>query len=102
MTSRDYIRTKSDATLPASAPNPHNQTLTVGLGITPSLLSLLPAQQAPAGYTLFVTRDYRRWGLSPRPENPPKGKDLRLLEFFSLNKLVIALRVPLTDINTSL
>jgi hypothetical protein len=51
-------------------PNPHNRTLTVGPGITPSLLSLLPAQQAPAGYTLL--RDYRRWGLPPRPENPHK------------------------------
>jgi len=43
------------------------RTLTVGFGITPNLLTLLREKKALAG--LGFVYPYRRWGLSPRPEN---------------------------------
>jgi hypothetical protein len=47
------------------------RTLTVGFGITPNLLTLFPkvkdGNKALAG--LGSLSLYRRWGLSPRPEN---------------------------------
>mgnify|MGYP000135167806 CR=1 FL=1 len=59
----------------------HNQTVTVGLGITPSLLVLLvtESKEAPAGYVYFKFKlyDYRRWGITPRPENLDKGIEKR-------------------------
>jgi hypothetical protein len=42
------------------------RTLTVGLGIAPNLLTL-PLQEGARG--LGLLHPYRRWGLSPRPEN---------------------------------
>jgi hypothetical protein len=47
------------------------RTLTVGFGITPNLLTL-PFQQIPGeegARGLGLLHPYRRWGLSPRPEN---------------------------------
>jgi hypothetical protein len=50
--------------------------MTVGPGIKPGLLTFainLPSKQvkrkALAGYALKELRDYRRWGVAPRPEN---------------------------------
>src|SRR5215475_4969736 len=53
------------------------RTLTVGFGVTPNLLTLNPSEKsfwrkipwdkALAG--LGLDDPYRRWGLSPRPEN---------------------------------
>jgi hypothetical protein len=47
------------------------RTLTVGLGISPNLLTLpaLSSGQALAGFEGPKGHRYRRWGLSPRPEN---------------------------------
>jgi len=42
------------------------RTITVGSGITPDLLTLLPSKGARG---LPRCRDHRRWGLAPRPEN---------------------------------
>ena len=44
------------------------RTLTVGFGFTPNLLTLPPCQERKALAGLGF-RLYRRWGLSPRPEN---------------------------------
>src|SRR5450432_2011606 len=44
------------------------RTLTVGFGITPNLLTLLPTREEGAR-GLGLLHPYRRWGLSPRPEN---------------------------------
>src|SRR5436190_21729318 len=55
------------------APQPFSfiRTLTVGLGIAPNLLTLFPRkisrEQGARG--LGLLHPYRRWGLSPRPEN---------------------------------
>src|SRR5258707_229809 len=43
------------------------RTLTVGFGITPNLLTLPFAKEGARG--LGLRHPYRRWGLSPRPEN---------------------------------
>jgi hypothetical protein len=51
------------------------RTLTVGFGITPNLLTLflqgirrgIPGEQGARG--LGLVHPYRRWGISPRPEN---------------------------------
>src|ERR1043166_8713365 len=43
------------------------RTLTVGFGIAPNLLTLLPKEEGARG--LGPCDPYRRWGLSPRPEN---------------------------------
>lgn len=48
----------------------HNQTLTVGSGISPDLL-IPPCSGGARGLRLpllLQVKDYRRWGLSPRPE----------------------------------
>jgi hypothetical protein len=54
----------------ASRPFSFIRTLTVGFGITPNLLTLLP-EGIPRGKALagLGFRPYRRWGISPRPEN---------------------------------
>ena len=46
------------------------RTLTVGPGITPGLLSFRIAPEALAGFQRQLI--YRRWGISPRPENKQK------------------------------
>src|ERR1700722_7565154 len=45
------------------------RTLTVGFGLTPNLLTLplFPKQEGARG--LGLSHPYRRWGVSPRPEN---------------------------------
>jgi hypothetical protein len=43
------------------------RTLTVGFGITPNLLTLPQLEEGARG--LGLVSPYRRWGLSPRPEN---------------------------------
>jgi len=48
--------------------------MTVGPGITPGLLTLLPiiAQRrvvTKRSRAMRVARNYRRWGVAPRPEN---------------------------------
>ena len=43
------------------------RTLTVGPGITPDLLTFEFAPKALAGFQPELI--YRRWGISPRPEN---------------------------------
>ena len=43
------------------------RTLTVGSGITPDLLTFKVASEALAGFQRTLI--YRRWGISPRPEN---------------------------------
>jgi hypothetical protein len=45
------------------------RTLTVGFGITPNLLTLVPKGGKKALAGLGFVHPYRRWGLSPRPEN---------------------------------
>jgi len=63
-------------------PHSHNQTITVGFGIPPNLLSSCwirdesPHERPRATpwiagwlYPSFTKVDYRRWGLTPRPEN---------------------------------
>src|SRR6185312_1031302 len=44
------------------------RTVTVGFGITPNLLTLLPGREGGAR-GLGLRHPYRRWGFSPRPEN---------------------------------
>jgi hypothetical protein len=44
------------------------RTITVGFGITPNLLTLLPKGEEGAR-GLGLRHPYRRWGFSPRPEN---------------------------------
>jgi hypothetical protein len=49
--------------------------MTVGPGIKPGLLTFVKRRasrafhKALAGYAPNRLRDYRRWGVSPRPEN---------------------------------
>jgi len=48
--------------------------MTVGPGITPGLLTLSPEANGAASGTkrsraMRVARNYRRWGVAPRPEN---------------------------------
>jgi hypothetical protein len=52
------------------APQPFSfiRTLTVGFGFAPNLLTLPPFREEGAR-GLGRRRPYRRWGLSPRPEN---------------------------------
>jgi len=49
-----------------SLPSPI-RTLTVGPGITPDLLTFRLTAKALAGFQPKLI--YRRWGISPRPEN---------------------------------
>src|SRR3954471_7130092 len=55
------------------APQPFSfiRTLTVGLGIAPNLLTLFPRRSSreQGARGLGLLHPYRRWGLSPRPEN---------------------------------
>jgi hypothetical protein len=44
------------------------RTITVGFGITPNLLTLL-LERKEGARGLGLRHPYRRWGLSPRPEN---------------------------------
>src|ERR1700722_12177330 len=69
------IRNDKPRGLRLSRPFSFIRTLTVGFGITPNLLTLFPNGN-PTGYPweqgargLGLSRLYRRWGLSPRPEN---------------------------------
>jgi hypothetical protein len=64
--------TRNDAPrgLRLSRPFSFIRTLTVGFGITPNLLTLFPENIRDEGARgLGLLRLYRRWGLSPRPEN---------------------------------
>ena len=52
--------------------------MTVGPGITPGLLTLsrlpgTPVSSAKRSRAMRIARNYRRWGIAPRPENvmPP-------------------------------
>ena len=48
------------------------RTMTVGSGVTPDLLTC-PATRSWAALAGYVqVRTYRRWGVSPRPENAPR------------------------------
>jgi len=48
------------------------RTMTVGSGVTPDLLTC-PATRSRAALAGYVqVRTYRRWGVSPRPENAPR------------------------------
>src|ERR1700716_2404186 len=59
----DVARAKTQASRPFS----FIRTLTVGFGITPNLLTLPRIEEGARG--LGLRHPYRRWGLSPRPEN---------------------------------
>jgi hypothetical protein len=64
------IRNDAPRGMRLSRPFSFIRTLTVGFGITPNLLTLFPkdlGKEALAG--LGLVHPYRRWGLSPRPEN---------------------------------
>jgi hypothetical protein len=48
--------------------------MTVGPGITPGLLTLPPytanaVSAAKRSRAMHIARNYRRWGIAPRPEN---------------------------------
>jgi threonine aldolase len=47
--------------------------MTVGPGITPGLLTLSPTSPkrvvAKRSRAMRIARNYRRWGVAPRPEN---------------------------------
>ncbi len=50
------------------------RTMTVGPGITPGLLTLSPITAfavvaAKRSRAMHIARNYRRWGITPRPEN---------------------------------
>ena len=46
------------------------RTVTVGLGIAPSLLTLLTLKKInKRSWAMPVSGNYHRWGISPRPEN---------------------------------
>jgi hypothetical protein len=50
------------------------RTMTVGPGITPGLLTLSPITAfamfvAKRSRAMRIARNYRRWGITPRPEN---------------------------------
>jgi hypothetical protein len=68
------IRNDLPRTMRLSRPFSFIRTLTVGFGITPNLLTLFsPRENFPqwkeGARGLGLLRLYRRWGLSPRPEN---------------------------------
>lgn len=67
MTSTDVAITwRGQKAQQMSLPSPI-RTLTVGSGITPDLLTFTITCEALAGFQLTLI--YRRWGVSPRPEN---------------------------------
>ena len=65
------IRNDAPRAMRLSRPFSFIRTLTVGFGITPNLLTLfpkrIPGEEGARG--LGLSHPYRRWGLSPRPEN---------------------------------
>jgi len=65
------IRNDTPRAMRLSRPFSFIRTLTVGFGITPNLLTLfpkgIPREEGARG--LGLIHPYRRWGLSPRPEN---------------------------------
>jgi len=61
------IRNDAPRGMRLSRPFSFIRTLTVGLGITPNLLTLPREEEGARGLGLLHL--YRRWGLSPRPEN---------------------------------
>jgi hypothetical protein len=66
------IRNDAPRGMRRSRPFSFIRTLTVGFGIAPNLLTLFSkgmtqGKKALAG--LGLVHPYRRWGLSPRPEN---------------------------------
>ena len=50
------------------------RTMTVGSGITPDLLTLSNSERRSRAYGITT---YRRWGITPRPENPPQHMGVR-------------------------
>src|ERR1700732_4370883 len=69
------IRNDAPRIMRLSRPFSLIRTLTVGFGIAPNLLTLLP-NEFPRGISgeegargLGLVHPYRRWGISPRPEN---------------------------------
>src|SRR5436305_13494276 len=62
------IRNDAPREMRLSRPFSFIRTLTVGFGIAPNLLTLLRFYEEGAR-GLGLLRPYRRWGLSPRPEN---------------------------------
>jgi hypothetical protein len=63
------IRNDAPREMRRSQPFSFIRTLTVGFGITPNLLTLFPKAGKKALAGLGFGYPYRRWGLSPRPEN---------------------------------
>jgi hypothetical protein len=68
------IRNDAPRIVRLSRPFSFIRTLTVGFGITPNLLTLFPKekripQREEGARGLGLSSLYRRWGLSPRPEN---------------------------------
>src|SRR5450631_2408926 len=64
------IRNDAPRGLRLSRPFSFIRTLTVGFGIAPNLLTLFRREQAKKALAgLGRVHPYRRWGLSPRPEN---------------------------------
>src|SRR6478672_12490903 len=61
------IRNDAPRAMRLSRPFSFIRTLTVGFGIAPNLLTLPFEEEGARG--LGLIHPYRRWGLSPRPEN---------------------------------
>src|ERR1700716_3027265 len=61
------IRNDAPHGMRLSRPFSFIRTLTVGFGIAPNLLTLPQGEEGARG--LGLRHPYRRWGLSPRPEN---------------------------------
>src|SRR6201746_276166 len=61
------IRNDAPRGMRLSRPFSFIRTLTVGFGIAPNLLTLPQGEEGARG--LGLRHPYRRWGLSPRPEN---------------------------------
>src|ERR1700685_2965692 len=62
------IRNDAPREMRLSRPFSFIRTLTVGFGIAPNLLTLFPKREKGAR-GLGLVHPYRRWGISPRPEN---------------------------------
>src|SRR6516164_10325473 len=67
------------AKAPAARPFSFIRTVTVGFGIAPNLLTPPPRERrrSRARAAFPIRRPYRRWGISPRPENRPSDMDGR-------------------------
>lgn len=64
------------------------RTMTVGPGITPGLLTLLPSTaEGSEGFkrsrAMHIACNYRRWGVAPRPENVAASK-LAAVSFYHI------------------